>query len=58
MAEPDDPGNAADAHLRETPVASAQAWRGAFLEVRRDDVRLPDGSLARREYVVHPGAEA
>jgi len=32
--------------------------RSSFLELRRDDVRLPDGSLATREYVVHPGAVA
>ncbi|MBI1396216.1 MAG: NUDIX domain-containing protein [Betaproteobacteria bacterium] len=27
-----------------------------MLEVREDEVRLPDGNQARREYVVHPGA--
>ena len=32
--------------------------KGSFLEVRRDDVRLPDGAQATREYVVHPGAVA
>ena len=31
---------------------------GGFLEVRRDDVLLPDGSSATREYVRHPGAVA
>jgi ADP-ribose pyrophosphatase len=45
-----------DAHLRETPVQSEQVYRGHFLDVRRDQVRLPDGSLAQREHVVHPGA--
>ncbi len=44
------------AHLRETRVASEKVWRGAFLDVRRDQVALPDGSHAEREYVVHPGA--
>ncbi|MEO8345181.1 MAG: NUDIX hydrolase [Betaproteobacteria bacterium] len=29
---------------------------GALLHVRRDDVRLPNGKIATREYVVHPGA--
>jgi ADP-ribose pyrophosphatase len=29
---------------------------GKLLHVRRDTVRLPDGSLATREYIVHPGA--
>jgi ADP-ribose pyrophosphatase len=26
------------------------------MDVRRDEVRLPDGSTANREYIVHPGA--
>ena len=46
----------ADAHLREETVRSEQAYRGKFLVVRRDDVRLPDGGSAEREYIVHPGA--
>ena len=29
---------------------------GGFLHAFRDQVRLPDGGLAQREYVVHPGA--
>ena len=44
------------AHLRETPVEPAQAWHGAFLDVRRDLISLPDGSTTHREYIVHPGA--
>jgi ADP-ribose pyrophosphatase len=43
-------------HLRETEVEAHQAWRGSFLDVRRDLVRLPDGRTAQREYIVHPGA--
>jgi len=46
----------ADEHLREELVSSQQVYRGHFLDVRRDEVRLPDGKLAAREYVVHPGA--
>ena len=46
----------ADEHLREEQVSSQQVYRGHFLDVRRDEVRLPDGSLAAREYIVHPGA--
>jgi ADP-ribose pyrophosphatase len=46
----------ADAHLREETLHSEQAYRGRFLDVRRDDVRLPDGGQAEREYIVHPGA--
>ena len=45
-----------DAHLRETTVCSEQVYLGHFLDVRRDRVRLPDGSEAQREYIVHPGA--
>ena len=45
-----------DAHLREAPVQSEQVYQGHFLDVRRDQVRLPDGSVAQREYIVHPGA--
>ena len=46
----------ADAHLREDTISSEQVYRGHFLDVRRDQVRLPDGSEASREYIVHPGA--
>ena len=45
-----------DAHLREHTVEREQLLQGHFLQVRRDTVRLPDASLATREYVVHPGA--
>jgi ADP-ribose pyrophosphatase len=45
-----------DAHLIETKVSSEQVFDGRLLHVRRDTVRLPDGGLATREYVVHPGA--
>lgn len=31
-------------------------YRGKLLHVQEDAVRLPDGSAARREYIVHPGA--
>ena len=46
----------ADGHLREELVSGAQVYRGDFLDVRRDRVRLPDGGVAHREYIVHPGA--
>ena len=45
-----------DAHLREQPLRSEQVYRGAFLDVRCDQVRLPDGATAQRDYIVHPGA--
>jgi ADP-ribose pyrophosphatase len=47
-----------DPHLREHALGGRVLAKGNFLEVRRDDVRLPDGSIATREYVVHPGAVA
>ncbi len=46
----------ADAHLREDSLRSEQVYKGHFLDVRRDEVRLPDGAVAAREYIVHPGA--
>ena len=46
----------ADVHLRETVLESEQVFRGHFLDVRRDLVRLPNGETAQREYIVHPGA--
>jgi ADP-ribose pyrophosphatase len=47
-----------DAHLREDALDGQLLHKGNFLEVRRDEVRLPDGGMATREYVVHPGAVA
>jgi ADP-ribose pyrophosphatase len=35
-------------------VLHGQGW----LELRRDDVALPDGQAATREYIAHPGAVA
>lgn len=45
-----------DAGLTEHALDSEQVYRGRFLDVRRDRVRLPDGQEAHREYLVHPGA--
>ena len=42
--------------LTEHTLDSEQLLEGGFLRVYRDRVRLPDGSEADREYVVHPGA--
>lgn len=49
---------AADAErdLTEHTVESRTVYRGRLLHVQEDDVRLPDGKPARREYIVHPGA--
>ncbi|MDI4633246.1 NUDIX hydrolase [Pelomonas sp. V22] len=51
----DDAGQG-DAAISETLIESTQAFRGNFLDVRRDRVLLPDGREAGREYIVHPGA--
>ncbi|UXY14860.1 NUDIX hydrolase [Chitiniphilus purpureus] len=45
-----------DDHLIETRIASERVFDGALLHINRDTVRLPDGSSATREYVLHPGA--
>ena len=45
-----------DEHLIERQLSGEQAYRGHFLDVRRDTVTLPDGGTAAREYIVHPGA--
>lgn len=40
----------------EATVSTRLAFDGGLLKVRRDEVRLPDGAVAWREYVEHPGA--
>ncbi len=47
-----------DSHLIEQGCGGEVLLRGNFLHVRRDEVLLPDGSSANREYIVHPGAVA
>jgi ADP-ribose pyrophosphatase len=45
-----------EADFTETQVSSRLAYDGGLLKVMRDEVRLPDGASAWREYVLHPGA--
>ena len=45
-----------DEHLVERRVKSESVYDGHFLKVRRDEIRLPSGKTAQREYIVHPGA--
>ena len=45
-----------DSHLRETRVEGEQLFQGKFLHAFRDQVILPNGEIAQREYLVHPGA--
>jgi len=42
--------------LEERFVSGEEVYRGGFLRLHRDLVRLPDGSQTSREYVRHPGA--
>jgi len=44
--------------LIETKISSEQVYKGSFLHILRDTVRLPDGKPATHAYVVHPGAVA
>ncbi|HXU92604.1 MAG TPA: NUDIX hydrolase [Gallionella sp.] len=43
-------------NLKETRLDGAVMYEGSFMEVRKDRVRLPDGSESSREYITHPGA--
>jgi ADP-ribose pyrophosphatase len=40
----------------ERKITSRAVYRGRLLKVNEDEVSLPDGSTALREYVMHPGA--
>lgn len=46
----------ADSDLTETRLDGETVYRGSFFNVQKDNVRLPDGGLATREYIRHPGA--
>ena len=39
-------------------VSSVELARGRLVSVRTDKVRMPDGALAERDVVIHPGAVA
>lgn len=62
MAEPADPPShgggkpAAADPLAEERLESQLAYTGVFFQVFRDRVRCPDGHVATREYIRHPGA--
>ena len=42
--------------LEEKKVSGEEVYRGGFLRLYRDVVRLPDGTQGVREYIRHPGA--
>ncbi|TCL62992.1 ADP-ribose pyrophosphatase [Hydrogenispora ethanolica] len=45
-------------NLKETTVSKNTIHHGSFLDLHRDQVRLPNGKIANREYLLHPGAAA
>ncbi|CAM3770372.1 NUDIX domain-containing protein [Polynucleobacter brandtiae] len=47
-----------DQHLREDRLSGEDIYGGIFLNMKRDQVSLPDGGQAVREYLTHPGAVA
>lgn len=47
---------ASSAALDEVKIQSVEIFKGKLLHAYRDDVLLPNGDVATREYVVHPGA--
>jgi ADP-ribose pyrophosphatase len=44
--------------LAEQRVSGEEVYRGDFIRLYRDVVRLPDGTQSKREYIRHPGAVA
>jgi ADP-ribose pyrophosphatase len=42
-------------NLREEKVSSTYYYKGAVINMKVDDVRLSDGTIAKREEVEHPG---
>ncbi|MBL1230923.1 NUDIX hydrolase [Enterococcus sp. BWB1-3] len=44
--------------FEEKTISRQEIFKGSVIEVVVDDVRLPDGSTAKRELVFHPGAVA
>jgi ADP-ribose pyrophosphatase len=47
-----------EGHLKEVTLDSRQVYAGYYLKLMQDQVQLPDGKKAGREYLVHPGAVA
>ena len=45
-------------NLKEIRLESAVVYDGNFISVRKDNARMPDGSIRTREYIAHPGAVA
>lgn len=45
-------------HLRERGLTQEIVYKGSMLKIRVDTVALPNGEIAQREIVEHPGAVA
>lgn len=43
-------------NLKETKINSKVVYEGDFLDVRKDNVLLPNGEKGNREWINHPGA--
>ena len=44
--------------LKEFTKSTSVVYNGDFLDVRRDEVLLPNGKTGLREWINHPGAVA
>ena len=42
--------------LKESTISTKVVYKGKFLDVRRDEVLLPNGKPVTREWINHPGA--
>lgn len=47
-----------DKNLIEKKISSEEIFHGHLLHVFRDEVELPNGNIATREWIKHPGASA
>ena len=43
-------------NLKENKISSKIIYQGSLLDVRCDEVRLPNGNTSTREWIKHPGA--
>ena len=43
-------------NLKETKLSSKNVFQGRLLDVRKDEVELPNGKTSTREWINHPGA--
>ena len=42
--------------LKESTISTTVVYKGDFLDVRQDEVLLPNGETGTREWINHPGA--